>query len=158
MAFCSTLIFFLEWTKTVLKEKQFSSVWNLCCWLCFQNTKWLEVPASITCINSNLAGNSAAYWFLQCNRISFLKNVHNCFQFCDTLTLTPDFLRNGSTTYDLEPKCGAPDRISGQRISDLSQLELACRPKVSPTSSYQEIFQVHFCPSHLYLILLWQKG
>ena len=44
----------------------------------------------------------------------------------------------------MEPKCGAPDRISGQRISDLSQLELACRPKVSPTSSYQEIFQVHF--------------
>merc|ERR1711962_900961 len=68
--------------------------------------------------------------------------LHNNKWRCDcNLRDFQDFLRNGSTTYDMEPKCGAPDRISGQGISDLSQLELACRPKVSPTSSYQEIFQ-----------------
>jgi hypothetical protein len=58
------------------------------------------------------------------------------------IPISPEFLRNKTVAYDAEPICSDPDRISGQRISDLSKLELACRPRVSPTSTYQEIFQV----------------
>ena len=43
--------------------------------------------------------------------------------------------------YEAEPLCFQPDRIAGQRIKELPVNELACRPEVSPTSSYQEIIQ-----------------
>jgi hypothetical protein len=41
----------------------------------------------------------------------------------------------------MEPICSSPDRISGQRISDLADAELACLPQLSPTSSYEETIQ-----------------
>ena len=53
-----------------------------------------------------------------------------------------DFLRNRSVAVELEPPiCSSPDRISGQRISELSEAELACPPQLSPTSSFEETIQ-----------------
>ncbi len=53
-----------------------------------------------------------------------------------------DFLRNRSVAVEQEPPiCSSPDRISGQRIADLADAELACAPQVSPTSSFEETIQ-----------------
>ena len=51
-----------------------------------------------------------------------------------------NFLRDRRViSYQIEPLCATPDWISGQRITDLADSELACLPKVSPSSSFEEV-------------------
>ena len=70
------------------------------------------------------------------NEISLHNNKWRCD--CELLSLQK-FLMNSSFSFSATPLCSHPDRISGQEIRDLAKRELACTPKVSPTTTYQEI-------------------
>ena len=77
----------------------------------------LDIPASIKGVSLN-----QNRWRCDCNLINLR-----------------DFLRNRTLSYQIEPMCFSPDWISGQRITDLADSELACLPKVSPSSSFEEV-------------------
>ena len=68
--------------------------------------------------------------------ISFNGNRWKCD--CKLIGLR-DFLQNRTVSIQIDPICAYPDRINGQLIRELPDYELACIPKVSPSSSFEEV-------------------
>ena len=68
--------------------------------------------------------------------ISFNGNRWKCD--CKLIGLR-DFLQNRTVSFQVDPICSSPERISGQLIRELPDYELACIPKVSPSSSFEEV-------------------